>query len=77
MKQQMLSKFFGLRDFIHMITYLRRNRDKSDLHEELVLRAVERNFNGQEDEKFAEIASLFITNEIYNKHYKLNYYEKF
>ena len=68
MKQQMLSKFFGLRDFIHMISYLRRNRDKTDPQEELVLRAIERNFNGREKEKFAEIASLFITKEVYSKH---------
>ena len=68
MKQPALSKFFGLRDFIHMISYLRRNRDKSDPQEELVLRAVERNFNGQETEKFAKIAGLFVTNEVYNKH---------
>ena len=37
--------FFGLRDFVHFLTYLRRHRGRLPLAK-LVLQALERNFNG-------------------------------
>ncbi|KAI6653841.1 hypothetical protein LOD99_3343 [Oopsacas minuta] len=68
MKHSIYSKFYGLRDFIHMISYLRRNRDKLDQKEELILKAIERNFNGQDKDDFAKVAEMFITKEIFMKH---------
>ena len=72
MKQPRFSKFYGLRDFIHMIGYLRRNRDNLNKtgfnKEELVLKAIERNFNGKDNVEFAEIANMFITKEVFSKH---------
>ena len=38
-------KFYGLRDFIHFVNYLRRNRKKG-INDRLVMQALERNFNG-------------------------------
>ena len=47
MKQPEFSHFFGLRDFIHFVNYLRRKRDKNNpLSLKVVVEAVERNFNG-------------------------------
>ena len=47
MKDPKFSKFFGLRDFIHFVTYFRRRRDEGQaLSPELVMQALERNFNG-------------------------------
>lgn len=40
--------FFGLRDFIHMIHYLRRGKTSS-ITPQLVMAALERNFNGCEE----------------------------
>ena len=40
--------FFGLRDFIHMIHYLRRWKTSS-ITPQLVMAALERNFNGCEE----------------------------
>ena len=72
MKQARFSKFYGLRDFIHMIGYLRRNRDNLNKRgfnrEELILKAIERNFNGQNTGDFAEVAQMFITKEVFSKH---------
>ena len=45
MECEKLNKFFGLRDFIHFINYLRRRRTKG-LTPQLVMEALERNFNG-------------------------------
>ena len=45
MEKPEFSRFYGLRDFIHFINYLERNRKKG-ITEHLVLRALERNFNG-------------------------------
>ena len=41
------SHFFGLRDFIHFVSYLRRHRDQM-LTPQLVMEALERNFNGSD-----------------------------
>ena len=49
--------FFGLRDFIHFINYIRRNRQGS-VNATIVLRSLERNFNGKED--FEYICSIFL-----------------
>ena len=52
------SKFFGLRDFIHFVSYLRRKRLKNPWSKELVLNALERNFNGFKD--FEAIVEKFL-----------------
>ena len=65
MDKAVYSKFYGLRDFIHMIGYLRRNRDHQD--EKYLLRAVERNFNGQDRSCFKNVATEFITEEVYGE----------
>ena len=65
MKIKRLSKFFGLRDFIHFINYLRRRRTKG-LSPQLVVEALERNFNGVywaqpgERASFQGICQLFL-----------------
>ena len=46
-------KFFGLRDFIHFINYIRRKRE-SRITTQLVLQSLERNFNGSEGLQFLE-----------------------
>ena len=50
-------EFFGLRDFIHFVHYLRRRRTQM-LTPQLVLEALERNFNGLDN--FEEMCSLFL-----------------
>ena len=51
--------FFGLRDFIHFISFLRRKKDaKLPLNEQLVMQALERNFNGTES--FKKICEMFL-----------------
>ena len=43
-------KFFGLRDFIHFVNFLRRRIEHGDmLTDNLVLQALERNFNGSDN----------------------------
>ena len=51
-------KFFGLRDFIHFINYIRRER-AVDITPELVLQSLERNFNGT-TKGFDHICSVFL-----------------
>ena len=72
MKQPRFSKFYCITDFIHMIGYLRRNRHNLNKpgfnKEELVLKAIERNFNGQDNVEFAEVANMFITKEVFTMH---------
>ena len=54
--------FFGLRDFIHFISYLRRYRGQAtELSPRLVLNALERNFNGIRSERFSFVADLFLS----------------
>ena len=60
MEDNELNKFFGLRDFIHFISYLRRNREQM-LSPELVMKALERNFNGVKPEVFRRICSHFLS----------------
>ena len=45
MEDPLLNHFFGLRDFIHFINYLKRRRVKG-ITPQLVMEALERNFNG-------------------------------
>lgn len=59
MKNPRFSSFFGLRDFIHFVNYLRRKRDeKNPLSQKLVTEALERNFNLFE--QFNEICRMFL-----------------
>ena len=51
-----LKKLFGLRDFIHFVIYMRCNR-KHLLDAQLILEALERNFNGSES--FEDIHKIF------------------
>ena len=61
MQDKDFEKFFGLRDFIHFISYIRRHRGTStELTADLVLKALERNFNGVAQEKFKWIADTFL-----------------
>ena len=57
MKDRTFSHFFGLRDFIHFVNYLRRRRGMM-LNEQLVMEALERNFNGYE--QFDKVAESFM-----------------
>ena len=62
MEDERFEKFFGLRDFIHFIGYIRRHRGSStDLTPELVLKALERNFNGVDAGSFKSIANCFLS----------------
>ena len=53
-------KFFGLRDFIHFISYLRRKK-YGIITSQLVMEAIERNFNGVEEVYFEKICQLFLS----------------
>ena len=58
-KSSEFSHFFGLRDFIQFINYLRRKRDeRQDLSPLLVMQALERNFNGSAE--FENICKMFL-----------------
>ena len=52
-----IQKFFGLRDFIHFINYIRR-KGRGSITPQLVLQSLERNFNGTEE--FEDICSVFL-----------------
>ena len=54
------SQFFGLRDFIQFINYLRRKKDETQaiLSAQLVMQALERNFNGSDE--FENICQDFL-----------------
>ncbi len=59
MKSSRFSSFFGLRDFIQFVNYLRRKKDEgASLSPQLVVQALERNFNGSED--FDSICANFL-----------------
>ena len=51
------SQYFGLRDFIHFVSYLRRRRMQM-LTPQLVMEALERNFNGSDN--FEKICKTFL-----------------
>ena len=52
------SQYFGLRDFIYFVSYLRRHRDQM-FTPQLVMKALERNFNGSKD--FNMICNSFLS----------------
>ena len=53
------SQYFGLRDFIHFVSYLRRRLDHGQIfNQQLVMEALERNFNGSNN--FEEICNKFL-----------------
>ena len=54
-----LKAFFGLRDFIHFINYLRR-KCVQIVHPQDVMMALERNFNGTSEEDFEKICQIFL-----------------
>ena len=64
--KSMFARFFGLRDFIHFVKYLRRRRAQK-LTPQLVMEALERNFNGmywgsvQGGEPFPWLCQLFLS----------------
>ena len=57
MEDEQCSHFFGLRDFIHFVNYLRRRRGRM-LNVQLVMEALERNFNGYEQSE--KVAKSFL-----------------
>ena len=59
MSKERFARFFGLRDFINFISYLRRKREEM-LNPQLVMEALERNFNGVSREDFHYICRLFL-----------------
>ena len=57
------ARFFGLRDFVQFVSYLRRKRNKSQiLTPQIVMHSIERNFNGSE--AFGEICSTFLEHDL-------------
>ncbi len=59
MRSKEFARFYGLRDFIQFVNYLRRNRDHSQsINPQIVMQALERNFNGSED--FDKICKKFV-----------------
>ena len=60
MANKEFAKFFGLRDFIHFVNYLRRKKDQGfPLNPDIVMQALERNFNGCEPAEFEKIYKQF------------------
>ena len=63
MRNKRYRKFFGLRDFIHFVNYLRRRRTQT-LTPQLVMEALERNFNGvywaKDGGSFQDVCNLFL-----------------
>ena len=57
MTKSEFNHFFGLRDFIHFVSYLRQHRDKL-LTPQLVMEALERNFNGSDSSD--KICNIFL-----------------
>ena len=58
MKEAKFQNFYGQRDFMHFMSYLRRKQNCSPLTEDVVLQALERNFNGHEN--FSEVFNYFL-----------------
>ena len=57
LQKEQFKNLFGLRDFIHFITYLRNKREQW-LSTSVILESLERNFNGCED--FHELSCIFM-----------------
>lgn len=61
MMKDSLAKFFGLRDFIHFINYIQYKRDTGEsFNPQLVMKALERNFNGCEPDEFEQVCATFL-----------------
>jgi hemicentin len=58
MKNPEFKRFYGLRDFIHFINFLQRQRSKRGITEKVVMHSLERNFNGSK--LFDSIAKEFM-----------------
>ena len=56
-------KYYGLRDFIHFVTYLR-HKYQQFLDPQVVLEALERNFNGSKKELFKKLCGVFFSKVI-------------
>ena len=63
LEHQEFQKLFGLRDFIHFVTYLRRKHRKC-LDAQLMLEGLERNFNGSK--KFNELCQIVFNEVIFS-----------
>ena len=59
MENAEFKKFYGQRDFIHFVNFLRRWCGSSGLSAQLVFKGLERNFNGHE--KFEKISQMFLS----------------
>ena len=58
--------FFGMRDFIHFLNYLNRHSTPlTGIKEELVVRALERNFSGVDSKIFFNIVRHFVPDQVY------------
>ena len=57
MTKSEFKQYFGLRDFIHFVSYLRRHQNEM-LTQEVVMEALERNFNGSDN--FDKICNTFL-----------------
>ena len=58
MENEKFMQFFGLRDFINFVTYLRRKSHDRPINAQMVLEAVERNLNGSDE--FETICKQFL-----------------
>ena len=58
MKEPQFNLFYGQRDFMHFVSFLRRRRGDGLLNENIVLQALERNFNGHEE--FSKVFDFFL-----------------
>ena len=65
MKQKEFMQFFGLRDFIHFVNYLRRKHQNA-LNAQVVLEALERNFNGSDEFELICKRFLYTVSYIYH-----------
>ena len=58
MEQNFFKQFFGLRDFIHFVKYLKRKSLDNHIDAQVVLESLERNFNGSAE--FEKITKQFL-----------------
>ena len=55
-----LSAFYGLRDFIQLLHFLRQKfRNHEEISDEVLLKALVRNFGGQKEKDFSKVAERF------------------
>ena len=60
--------FYGQRDFMHFVSFLRRKRGTGILNEDMVLESLERNLNGHDD--FSQLCDCFLDKVGVFHHYK-------